>query len=114
MEDLGLIWRRLLPQASSDLPELLPFWCTDPNCGKFHPKCQTYGHPWPQIVNIPPAGPPFAPPLVQISAIADFGRTLRATPLSLNKLFTVIDKEPTTAHYRPLLFCAILSSTNLP
>ncbi len=94
MEDLGLIWRRLLPQAYSDLPELLPFWCTDPNCGKFHPKCQTYGHPWPQIVNIPPAGPPFAPPLVQISAIADFGRTLRATPLLLNKHFTIISKEP--------------------
>ncbi len=77
MEDLGLIWRRLLPQASSDLLELLPFWCTDPNCGKFHPKCQTYGHPWHQIVKFPPAVPPIAPPLVQISAITGFGRTPR-------------------------------------
>ncbi len=80
MEDLGLIWRRLLPQASSDLPELLPFWCTDPNCGKFHPKCQTYGHPWSQIEKFPPAGPPIAPPLVQISAIADFGALFARPP----------------------------------
>ena len=38
---------------------------------------QTYGHPWPQIVNIPPAGPPFAPPLVQISVIAEICTRVR-------------------------------------
>ena len=59
---------------------MLPFWCTDPNCGKFHPKCQTYGHPWHQIVNVPPAGPTFAPPLAPIWEISTRGGAVLGSP----------------------------------
>jgi hypothetical protein len=37
-------------------------------------------HPWCHFRQLPVLGPPFAPPLVLISAIAGFGPAPRATP----------------------------------
>ena len=48
----------------------------------------------PQMWKIPSKVPDLRPPLAPDREISARGATLRATPLSLNKLFTVIDNEP--------------------